>query len=214
MDFVHFSIATVQRSQGQSSVARAAYQSGRRLRDGRTGDMCDYRYRRSRGEIQASVLVHPDGSTWTTPRAERIERLWNEAEAAERRKDAQVARSGIVALPHSLSPKGRTQAMVEFARQVARRYRTPVQADLHAPGRHEKADPRNQHFHWQMPTRSLDADGRLRGGAKIQELSMTLFFKGQILKRWLDARSYASAALIQAVVLKLEPGGSGCRCES
>jgi hypothetical protein len=61
--------------------------------------------------------------------------------------------------------------MVEFARQVARRYRTPVQADLHAPGRHEKADPRNRHFHWQMPTRSLDADGRLRGGAKIEQLS-------------------------------------------
>lgn len=171
MDFVHISIATVQRSQGQSSVARAAYQSGRRLRDERTGNTYDYRYRRSRGEIRTSVLVHPDGAMWTNPQARRLEHLWNEAEAAERRKDSQVARSGIVALPHLLSPKRRVEAMVEFARQVARRYRTPVQADLHAPGRHEKADPRNHHFHWQMPTRSLNAEGHLRGGAKIEEFS-------------------------------------------
>jgi hypothetical protein len=180
MDFVHVSIATVQRSRGQSSVARAAYQSGRQLRDERTGDTYDYRYRRSRGEIQASVLVRPDGATWTNPRARRIERLWNEVEKAERRRDAQVARSGIVALPHSLSPEGRVEAMVEFARQVALRYRTPVQADLHAPGRHEKADPRNQHFHWQMPTRSLDADGRLRGGAKIEQLSRRSLARAEV----------------------------------
>ncbi|HEX8273667.1 MAG TPA: MobA/MobL family protein [Longimicrobiaceae bacterium] len=180
MDFVHVSIATVQRSRGQSSVARAAYQSGRQLRDERTGDTYDYRYRRSRGEIQASVLVRPDGATWTNPRARRIERLWNEVEKAERRRDAQVARSGIVALPHSLSPEGRVEAMVEFARQVARRYRTPVQADLHAPGRHEEADPRNTHFHWQMPTRSLDADGHLQGGAKIQELSRRSLARAEV----------------------------------
>ena len=171
MDFVHFSIATVQRSQGQSSVARAAYQSGRQLRDERTGATYDYRYRRSRGEIQSSVLVQPDGGTWTNPRAERLERLWNQVEAAERRRDAQVARSGIVALPHSLSLEGRIKTMVEFARQVSRRYRTPVQADLHTPGQHKEADPRNIHFHWQMPTRRLDADGHLRGGAKIEQLS-------------------------------------------
>jgi len=171
MDFVHFAIATVQRSEGQSSVARAAYQSGRRLRDERTGNMYDYRYRRSRGEIRASVLVQPDGAMWTNPQATTLERLWNEAEAAERRKDAQTARSGIVALPHRLSHEGRVEAMVEFARQVARRYRTPVQADLHTPGRHKETDPRNIHFHWQMPTRSLDADGHLRGGAKIEQLS-------------------------------------------
>ncbi len=189
MDFVHFAIATVQRSRGQSSVARAAYQNGRRLRDERTGDTYDYRYRRARGEIRGSVLVHPDGATWTNPRAERIERLWNEVEVAERRKDAQTARSGIVALPHRLSPKGRTQAMVEFARQVARRYRTPVQADLHAPGQHEKADPRNHHFHWQMPTRSLDADGQLRGGAKIQALSRRSLARAEVTalrSLWVD----------------------------
>lgn len=171
MDFVHFSIATVQRSRGQSSVARAAYQGGRRLRDERTGDTYDYRYRKSGGEILRSVLVHPDGTAWANPETWRIEHLWNEAEAAERRRDAQVARSGIVALPHRLSLEGRIEAMVQFGRQVARRYNTLVQADLHAPGRHQQADPRNHHFHWQMPTRSLDAGGHLGGGKKIEQLS-------------------------------------------
>jgi hypothetical protein len=171
LDFTHLSIATVQRSSGQSTVARAAYQSGHRLVDERTGQAHDYRYRRTNGDVILSALVHPDGRIWKEPSPIQLESLWNEVEQAERRRDSQVGRTGIVALPHRLSLEGQQQVVLRFSVTLAQRYKTPIQFDLHAPSRHKAADARNIHGHWQMPTRSLDEHGSFQRGEKILQLS-------------------------------------------
>lgn len=189
MEFVHFSIAAVQRSKQQSSVGRAAYQSGQRLVDERTGQVHDYRYRRKHGEILSSMLVHPDGRVWEDPSPSLLGSLWNQVERAERRRDAQVGRTGIVALPHRLSRGGQREVALRFSQELARRYHTPVHFDLHAPSRRPGADIRNVHGHWQIPTRSLNEHGGFDRGAKIKCLSHRTEARTEIkaLRRlWVD----------------------------
>src|SRR4051812_29913947 len=94
MAIYHYSLKTISRSTGRSSVAAAAYRSGEKLVDERTGTIYDYT--RRDGVLHAEVFL-PDGQT-----VER-EALWNLAETAEKRKDAKVAREIVVALPHELS---------------------------------------------------------------------------------------------------------------
>ena len=72
----------------------AAYRSRDTLTDERTGEEHDYRSRRD--DLDGAEIMTPSGSpAWAQDRA----RLWNAVEAAERRKDAQVAREVRVAIP-------------------------------------------------------------------------------------------------------------------
>ena len=52
--------------------------------------------------------------------------LWNAAEAAEKRKDARVAREIEVALPHELTADQRLELTREFAQGLADRYGVAV----------------------------------------------------------------------------------------
>ena len=87
------------RSKGQSAPAGAAYISGERILDERTGVTHDFRRRRP-GVAHAEILVPKGAPKWATDRA----RLWNAVERAEKRPDAQLARELILNLPHELSP--------------------------------------------------------------------------------------------------------------
>ena len=60
MALMHFSLKSVSRSTGRSSVAAAAYRSGTRLMDERTGELMDYT-RRS-GVLFTEVIL-PGGHT-------------------------------------------------------------------------------------------------------------------------------------------------------
>jgi len=85
--WAQFYMATrsVRRGAGESAVAAAAYQSGEKLYDARTGEAQDYR--RRYGVVASGItLPQTGGPAWTR------EELWNAAEAAERRRDARVAR--------------------------------------------------------------------------------------------------------------------------
>ena len=75
----------------------------------------------------------------------------------EKRKDAQLAREVVVALPHEVSDKERLELVRGFA-QVAFVDRGMI-ADIaiHAPGK--EGDQRNHHAHIMLTTRSLDAEG-------------------------------------------------------
>src|SRR5260364_167505 len=68
----------ISRAAGQSAVAAAAYRSGEKLLDERTGEIKDYS---RRSGVVSAELVMPDGADvdWTR------ERLWNQAEAASAR---------------------------------------------------------------------------------------------------------------------------------
>lgn len=90
-----FKAKVVKRSKGKSAVAGAAYQAGEKLIDERTGRRCNYS--RKKGVVHSEILAPQNSPAWAMNRGA----LWNRAEKAENRKDAQTARKFILALPKS-----------------------------------------------------------------------------------------------------------------
>jgi Ti-type conjugative transfer relaxase TraA len=95
----HLTVKIISRARGQSVAAAAAYRSGSALRDERYG--VTHNYARN-GKAAHSEIMSPTGApAWVQDR----ETLWNRVEAAERRKDAQLARAVEIGLPVELSPR-------------------------------------------------------------------------------------------------------------
>ena len=164
-------IETHSRGRGHSAVAGAAYRLGVALLDARTGTRHAYARRRRRGEVVAAFTIAPDGAPpWATDPAQ----CWNRAEAAERRKDAQVARDYRMPVPLGLDDQAAAAMAREMAEHIAARFAVPVSVGVHrdnprdALGREKPNDRRGFHAHLYFPTRRLDGD---HYGAKLSELS-------------------------------------------
>lgn len=158
MAIFHLSAKPVQRSQGRSSTAAAAYRAGVSIFDERTGEVHDYT--RKKG-VEYSEII--------TPKNESIDReeLWNAAEQAEKRKDGTPAREYEIALPDELTAEQRTELARKFVVYLAERHGCAVDMSIHAPGK--EGDHRNHHAHILCTTRRFEA-GKL--GAKCDvELS-------------------------------------------
>ncbi|TAM73310.1 hypothetical protein EPN44_14360 [bacterium] len=98
------------RSAGRSVVAAAACRSGERLVDERLAREYDYT---RRGVVAHREILAPEGApAWVHDRA----RLWNEVERAEKRRDAQLAREFVVAIPREL---GAGRAGIDLVRSWA-----------------------------------------------------------------------------------------------
>lgn len=97
MAIYHLNANVISRARGQSIVAAAAYRAGVRLRDERYGIVHNYLGRRV---VHAEIMAPPGTPDWAYDR----EQLWNRVEAAERRKDSQLARVIEIGLPVELSP--------------------------------------------------------------------------------------------------------------
>ena len=155
----HLSVKTVKRSAGRSATAAAAYRAAERIACEREGRVHDYA--RKQG-VEATILVVPEHAP---PWADNRERLWNAAEAAERRKDAVVAREWELALPAELGPEGRLELAQAFAERLVKRYGVAADVAIHAP--HREGDQRNWHAHVLTTTRELGEEGL---GAKTKAL--------------------------------------------
>lgn len=146
MAIYHFSIKPVKRSCGRSSVSAAAYRSGERLYDERTGVLHDY--------SRKSGVVHT-GIVWNEGELSiSRERLWNLAEHAELRKDACVAREIVVALPAEISPLARSNLVQAYSSFLARTRNCVIDFAIHSPSRY--GDQRNFHAHILCSTREFN----------------------------------------------------------
>lgn len=173
-------LQTHTRSSGHSAVAGAAYRLGLRLYDERTQTWHDYRKRELGEEIVRALTVAPPGApTWATDPAE----LWNRAEAAEKRKDAQVARDYRIPIPFGLSDAQAGDLAEHLARFIAQQLTTAVSVGLHrdadvdALGVAKSRDKVGYHAHLYFPTRQLICSGTKDDpassgfGAKLSALS-------------------------------------------
>ena len=159
MAIYHLSVKTISRSAGRSAPAAAAYRAAAEIAEERTGEVHDYR---RRGGVVATALHLPDGAPpWAQDRAS----LWNQAEAAERRRNSTVAREIVVALPAELNEAQRADLTHELADEIVARHGCAVDVAIHTPGR--QGDLRNHHAHLLLTTRRLEADGFT---AKTREL--------------------------------------------
>jgi Ti-type conjugative transfer relaxase TraA len=92
----HLTVNIISRARGHSVVAAAAYRSCSTLRDERYGTT-HYASRKRRVAL-SEIMAPPGAPAWVQDR----ETLWNRVEAAEGRKDSQLARLVEIGLPLEL----------------------------------------------------------------------------------------------------------------
>src|SRR5450631_2778101 len=97
MAIYHLHVKVIGRKSGSSAVASAAYRSGSRLRDERLDRSHDFSAKR--GVVHSEVMLPENAPQAWSDR----ERLWNDVEAFEIRKDAQLAREVEFALQREMS---------------------------------------------------------------------------------------------------------------
>ncbi len=141
----------ISRKAGQSSVASAAYRSGSRLIDERTGETHDYT--RKGGVLHSEILTPANTPDWMRDRAQ----LWNAIEAVERRGDAQLSREIQLSLPHELTDEQRRKLVREFVERQFVDQGLIADVAIHAPGK--IGDERNHHAHVMLTTRELTGGG-------------------------------------------------------
>src|SRR3546814_2384383 len=106
MAIFHLSVQVIGRAQGRSAVAAAAYRAAERLHDERLDR--DHDFTNKPGVVHSEILL-PEGAP---ERLSDHERLWNEVEATEKRKDAQLSREVEFAIPREMTQ----QQGIELAR--------------------------------------------------------------------------------------------------
>lgn len=147
MAIYHCSIKIIGRSGGKSAVASAAYRSGGKLYDDRTGHTHDFTKKRGVVFTEVSLPAH------APPEYADRNVLWNAVEKAEKKSNAQLAREIEVALPKELSR--------ECQIEIVRRY---VQENFISAGMcadwalHDKGDG-NPHAHIMLTMRGIKPDG-------------------------------------------------------
>ena len=111
MAIYHHSVSVIGRSKGKSAVAAAAYRSGEKIEDIRTGIIHDYTKKTG---VDYSEIITPELSaidtSWLIDRA----KLWNRVEAAEKRYDAQLCREVTLAIPIELSRDNQIQLVRDY----------------------------------------------------------------------------------------------------
>lgn len=151
MAIYRFSATVISRAKGRSAVAAAAYRSGSELADERTGAVHDYT---RKSDIHHSEIMAPEGAPdWSLDRPA----LWNAVEAAERRKDAQLAREVQLALPRELDSDRQIELLRSFVRDefVAR----GMVADFSLHDHIARDGGEQPHAHVMLTMRSIDGEG-------------------------------------------------------
>jgi ATP-dependent exoDNAse (exonuclease V) alpha subunit len=151
----YLNMKTFGRSAGNRATSAAAYRSGERIKDERTGNV--YNHSRRTDVLHTEIVLPSRFASqgaqmdWARDRS----KLWNAAEHAESRRNARVAREYAVALAAELTPEQRLALVRNFAQELADRYQFAVDVAIHAP----KNDPRNYHAHLLATTREVTPDG-------------------------------------------------------
>ena len=152
----------VSRSTGGNACRKAAYNERSSIQCERTGETFSFEHK---GEAAHHEVLLPEGAN---ARFEDSSTLWNEAEWCERRKDSQVAKEFVLALPDD------AQVTLEDRIELTRRFASSnfvekgvaVQIDIHEPDAEEK----NWHAHLLVTTRRFAEDGETLSPKKANDL--------------------------------------------
>ena len=168
MAIYHLHVKVIGRKAGSSAVASAAYRSASRLRDERLERSHDFSNKR--GVVHSEVMLPENAPEAWSDR----ERLWNDVEAIEIRKDAQLAREVEFALPREM-----TQAQgIELARDFvqAEFVDQGMIADLNVHWDMAEDGTSKPHAHVMLTMRSVDENGF---GPKVRDWNRT-----EMVERW------------------------------
>ncbi|CCJ07341.1 Ti-type conjugative transfer relaxase TraA [Methylocystis sp. SC2] len=168
MAIYHLHVKVIGRKCGSSAVASAAYRSASRLRDDRLGRSHDFSAKH--GVVHSEVLLPENAPEAWKDR----ERLWNDVETLEVRKDAQLAREVEFALPREMTERQGIELARDFVRSefVDR----GMIADLNVHWDVAEDGMLKPHAHVMLTMRSVDENGF---GPKVREWNRT-----EMLERW------------------------------
>jgi Ti-type conjugative transfer relaxase TraA len=171
MAIYHFSAKVISRAAGSSALAAAAYRSASRLHDQRLDRHHDFSNKA--GVVHSEVLL-PDHAP---EHFGNREQLWNAVEAAEVRKDAQLAREVEFALPRELDEAEGIRLARDFVERefVAR----GMIADLNVHWDVGSDGEPKPHAHVMLTMREVDEEGF---GAKVRDWNRT-----DLLSHWREA---------------------------
>jgi Ti-type conjugative transfer relaxase TraA len=172
MAIYHLHVKVIGRKSGSSAVASAAYRSGSRLRDERLDRSHDFSGKR--GVVHSEVMLPENApETWSDR-----ERLWNDVEAFEIRKDAQLAREVEFAIPRELSER----QGIELARDFVQGEFVDrgMIADLNVHWDFGEDGMPKPHAHVMLTMRQLSINGDENGfGPKVRDWNRT-----EMVERW------------------------------
>ena len=155
----HFKISIVKRSQGQSAVAGAAYQSGERLFS--EYDQKTKFYNKKKELVHAEVMLPSHAPPGYADRAT----LWNAVEAVENQWNSQLARRIVLAFPVEVPKKQYLKMIRDFCQEQF--VSKGMIADFAI---HDKGDG-NPHAHILLTLRAMDEHGKwLPKARKVYDL--------------------------------------------
>lgn len=165
MAITHFTPQLISRGEGRSAVAAAAYRHCARMENEREDRVADFSNKP--GMVHDEFVLPEDAPDWAKAMvaertaAECAEAFWNKVETFEVRKDAQLAKEFIMALPIELTTVQNVALMRDFvAGQISKRGLIADWVYHDAPG--------NPHVHLMTNVRPLTHDGF--GGKKVAVL--------------------------------------------
>ncbi|RCS22110.1 Ti-type conjugative transfer relaxase TraA [Phyllobacterium salinisoli] len=168
MAIYHLHVKVIGRKAGSSAVASAAYRSASRLRDERLDRSHDFSAKR--GVVHSEVLLPDNAPEHWSDR----ERLWNDVEAFEVRKDAQLAREVEFALPREMTQAQGVELSHDFVQSEF--VEQGMVADLNVHWDMTEDGLPKPHAHVMLTMRSVDENGF---GQKVRDWNRT-----EMVERW------------------------------
>ncbi|MFA7604905.1 MAG: MobQ family relaxase, partial [Novosphingobium sp.] len=171
MAIYHFSAKVISRANGSSAVASGAYRAAERLHDDRLGRNHDFS---NKAGVVHSEIMLPEGAP---ERLNDRTTLWNEVEAGEKRKDAQLAREVEFSIPHELDQQQGVHLARDFVeKQFVER---GMVADLNVHWDFAKDGSPKPHAHVMLSMREVGPEGF---GQKVRDWNRT-----ELLQGWREA---------------------------
>src|SRR5271170_1224467 len=155
MAIFHLTHSFVRRSNGSSSIATAAYNSGQKLEDNK-GSTAYSDYTRKGGILYDEITLPSGSPVWANNRGELWRRLEAREDRSTRRSSAVLAHNFNIALPHELTLEQNIFLARDFVREQFTRKGYAVDWAIHAPD--PRGDSRNIHLHILVPLRKIEGE--------------------------------------------------------
>lgn len=180
MAIFHLDFKIVKRSEGRSSVAKAAYHARCRITDERTGDTYDYS---RRTDLYGHFILAPVNAPQHIVKDSTA--LWNEVESVERQNNGQTARYFDVAIPAELNNDDKKKLVLEYCQKNF------VEKGMIADIAFHDLDSDNPHAHVMLTLKTIGPERFGKKERSWNDRKMTVLWR----ESWASmANSYLAAA--------------------
>ena len=148
MAIFHLDFKIVKRSEGMTSVAKAAYHARTRITDDRIGQVFDFSHRT---DLHGHIILAPVSAPAHIVESSSV--LWNEVERVERQQNGQTARYFDVAIPVELNNDDKKKLVAEYCQKNF------VDKGMIADIVFHDLDGKNPHAHVMLTLKTITAAG-------------------------------------------------------